>query len=76
MLPYLPVGIVLAFAYTLFSSLSEGDRSWGLVSTLTLIPTELPPALSVAWTLQHELIFYLIYAGLFFSGRIWIGLGI
>jgi len=29
MLPYWPVGIVLAVAYTLFPSLSAGERSWG-----------------------------------------------
>lgn len=74
MLPYWPVGIMLAIAYTLLPGLSAGDRDWGWVSTLTLIPTGQPPALSVAWTLQHELVFYLIYALLLYSGRIWIGL--
>ncbi len=76
MLPYWPVGIMLAIAYTLLPDLSAGNRDWSWVSTLTLIPTGLPPALSVAWTLQHELVFYLIYALLLYSGRIWIGLAI
>ena len=76
MLPYWPVGIVLALAYTFLPSLSAGGRDWGWISTLTLAPTDLPPALSVAWTLQHELVFYLAYALLLYSGRIWIGLAI
>ncbi len=76
MLPYWPVGIMLAIAYTLLPDLSAGNRDWSWVSTLTLIPTGQPPALSVAWTLQHELVFYLIYALLLYSGRIWIGLAI
>jgi peptidoglycan/LPS O-acetylase OafA/YrhL len=74
MLPYWPMAIVLALGYTALPALSAGDRTWGWVSTLTLIPTAHPPALSVAWTLQHELAFYLIYAVLHFSGRLWLGL--
>jgi len=76
MVPYLPVGIALATAYMLLPALSEGDRAWGWVPTLTLFPTALPPALSVAWTLQHELVFYLLYAALFFSGRLATGLAV
>lgn len=66
MLPYWPVGIGLALAYMLLPSLSDSGRAWGWVSTSTLFPTNLPPALSVAWTLQHELVFYFIYAALYF----------
>lgn len=73
-LPYWPVALTLALAYTLLPQLSDGGRAWSWVTTLTLIPTSYPPALSVAWTLQHELVFYFIYAVLFFSGRIWHGL--
>lgn len=67
MLPYLPIGLGLALAYTLLPKLSDSGRNWGWISTLTLLPTAHPPALSVAWTLQHELVFYFVYAGLFFS---------
>lgn len=74
LLPYWPIGVALALAYTLLPSLSDSGREWSWVSTLTLFPTELPPALSVAWTLQHELVFYLLYAVLFFSNKIVIGL--
>ncbi len=65
MLPYWPVGLALALAYTFLPALSEGNRSWGWGPTLTLFPTASPPALSVAWTLQHELVFYAIYALLY-----------
>lgn len=73
-LPYWPVAIVLAIAYTSIPQLSDSGRAWSWISTVTLFPTSLPPALSVAWTLQHELVFYMVYAVLFFSGRIWLGL--
>lgn len=76
MLPYLPVGILLAVAYTALPNLSAADREWSWVSTLTLLPTAHAPALSVAWTLQHELFFYLIYALLVNSSRIQMGLAI
>ena len=74
MLPYWPVGIFLAVAYTLVPELSASGRDWGWISSLTLLPTASPPALSVAWTLQHELIFYFIYAVLFFANRLYSGL--
>jgi len=74
MLPYWPIGLTVAFAYAALPGLSATERSWGWVSTVTLLPTELPPALSVAWTLQHELVFYLIYAVLFFSRKVLTGL--
>ena len=74
LLPYWPIGILLALAYMLVPALSDSGREWGWLSTLTLFPSNLPPALSVAWTLQHELVFYLIYAVLFFSRRMVAGL--
>lgn len=74
MLPYLPIGLALALAYTFVPDLSDGDRVWGWLPTLTLLPSNSAPALSVAWTLQHELAFYLIYALLAHFNRIWIGL--
>lgn len=68
-IPYLPVGIALALAYTLMPNLSAGDRAWGWVATLTLLPTDVQPALLVAWTLQHELLFYAIFWISFRLGR-------
>lgn len=72
--PYLPIGIGLGFAYTFLPGLSASDREWGWLATLTLIPSSSPPALSIAWTLQHELIFYVLF-GLFVAfGKIGFGM--
>lgn len=76
-LPYWPIGVALALAYTLMPTLSDSGREWGWLPTLTLLPASLPPALSVAWTLQHELVFYMIYAALFFiSGTVAVGMAV
>ena len=56
--PYLPVGIGMYLVDMLLPGLSESDRSPGLLTSFTLLPSNSPPALSVAWTLVHELIFY------------------
>lgn len=61
-IPYLPVGIGMAILYAVFPTLSAGDRSWGWLETLTLAPTDTNPALIVAWTLQHEMLFYAVFA--------------
>jgi exopolysaccharide production protein ExoZ len=40
---------------------------------LTLLPSSAPPALSVAWTLVHEMLFYVIFSLFFVSRRLlWI----
>lgn len=64
--PYLPIGIGIALAYTYLPALSASDRDWGWMTTLTLLPSDLPPALSVAWTLRFELMFYLFF-GIFLT---------
>ena len=56
--PYLPVGIAMALFYTFLPGVSRATPDWGWLSTLTLVPTGTSPALTVAWTLQHELVFY------------------
>ena len=57
--PYLPVGIAVGISYTfLRDQVSHGGTyEWDWLSTLTLAPTG-QPALSIAWTLQHEVVFY------------------
>ncbi|NIK37855.1 peptidoglycan/LPS O-acetylase OafA/YrhL [Xanthomonas arboricola] len=79
-LPYWPVGIALALAYTLRPSLDDGDTGWSWLATLTLLPVGGQSALGVAWTLGYELVFYAL-AWLFFrSGHplrcalLWAGL--
>jgi exopolysaccharide production protein ExoZ len=67
--PYLPVGLVLAAAYTLFPDVSASDRHWSWLASTTLLPTPTPTALSVAWTLRHELVFYSIFLISYRLGR-------
>ena len=61
-LPYWPVGVGLAIAYTLLPAVSQSNRAWSWFTTLTLMPSRDQSALIVAWTLQYELTFYLIFA--------------
>lgn len=68
--PYLPVGIAMVLLYLALPGLSQGDRHPGLLTSLTLLPSANPPALSVAWTLVHEMIFYMVFSLLFVSGRL------
>jgi exopolysaccharide production protein ExoZ len=69
--PYWPISMTLACLYLAFPLLSAGDRagfSW--ISSLFLLPDGSPPALSVAWTLIHELLFYVVFTVFFISGRL------
>lgn len=58
--PYLPLGILVGLAYLALPQLASGDNNWGWLSTLTLLPSSAYPALAPAWTLQHEILFYLV----------------
>lgn len=71
-IPYLPISLLMIVAYTLLPSLSEGNRDWGLFTSLTLLPSSYPPALSVAWTLVFEMIFYIIFLGFYFTRHFWL----
>ncbi|MFC5489973.1 acyltransferase [Dokdonella soli] len=66
--PYLPIGTTMFMLYLVWPHLSAADRSPGLLTSLTLLPSNSPPALSVAWTLVHEIIFYALFS-LFFLWR-------
>ncbi|HJQ17832.1 MAG TPA: acyltransferase [Allosphingosinicella sp.] len=60
-LPYWPIAIALGVAYMLLPQVSAGDRPWDWPTTLTLLP--IPGGASahaLAWTLQHELVFYML----------------
>ena len=72
--PYLPVGVGMALLYTLLPSLSAGTREWSWLPTLTLLPVTAEPALAVAWTLKHELVFYALFGLFYFGGLLWLGL--
>lgn len=71
--PYWPVSIALILAYFVLPGMSQGSRgdfSW--LSSLLLLPDTPPPALSVAWTLIHELMFYMIFSIFFISSRLFL----
>ena len=71
---YLPVGVGMILLYAAMPGLSaagEGGRDFSLLSSLLLVPADGPPALSVAWTLVHELMFYGVFL-LFFVSRRWL----
>lgn len=68
--PYLPVGVAMLLLYMALPGLSHGDReSVSVLTTFTLLPSNTPPALSVAWTLVHEMIFYAVFTLFFISRR-------
>lgn len=73
---YLPISIALIALYTAMPGFSaSGGRDYSLVSSLLLLPADRPPALSVAWTLVHELMFYAVFL-LFFVSRRWLFVGL
>ena len=69
-IPYLPISVTMIVLYSLFPSMSNSERGFNLLTSLTLFPQG-NPALSVAWTLTFEMFFYLIYAINFFSKKAW-----
>lgn len=70
--PYLPVGILMLLLYNFLPSISaaEDGRSISLLTTFFLIPHG-EPALSVAWTLVFEMLFYTIFLIWFLSSKIY-----
>ncbi len=73
--PYWPVSILLIVSYLLLPGLSQGNRGeFSYLSSLLLLPDHAPPALSVAWTLMHELMFYMIFCLYFVSNRLFVAL--
>lgn len=75
---YWPVGLALLGLYAALPSLSaSGGREYSYLSSILLLPANLPPALSVAWTLVHELMFYALFMLWFVSRRVfWLGLAV
>ncbi len=72
---YLPISISLIALYATMPGFSaSGGREYSLLSSLLLLPADGPPALSVAWTLVHELMFYAVFL-LFFVSRRWLVTG-
>ncbi len=68
-LPYWPAGVGIAVLYVAFPGLSAAERAWSWLPTLTLAPVAVDTALSAAWTLKHEVLFYVLF-GLFYFSRL------
>ena len=74
--PYLPIGVGMLACLLLFPGLSTLQRSPGVLTSLTLLPSADLPALTVAWTLVHEVLFYAVFGLYFVSTRLlWATLG-
>lgn len=73
---YWPIGLAMLGLYAVLPGLSaSGGREFSYISSIALVPANLPPALSVAWTLVHELLFYAVFMLWFVSRRaFWFGL--
>jgi exopolysaccharide production protein ExoZ len=65
--PYLPVSLAIIGFYLAFPQVSKRVDDWSVLTSLTLMPTARGPALSVAWTLIHEMIFYLFFLLSYFT---------
>lgn len=68
--PYLPLTLAIIVFYIAFPSFGS-EKNWSLFTSLTLIAAEWPPApaLSVAWTLIHEVMFYAIFLLSYFTSK-------
>jgi hypothetical protein len=71
--PYWVASIATLASYALFPAVSQGNRDISLWSSLLLVPDYGAPALSVAWTLIHEAMFYLVFCVFFVSNRVFLG---
>ncbi|WP_336972640.1 acyltransferase [Sphingobium aromaticiconvertens] len=62
----------IALVLTALALIAAGHMvsSGALLWSATLLPTVQEPLLGIAWTLQHELIFYMVFALLIFSRRL------
>jgi exopolysaccharide production protein ExoZ len=69
-IPYWPIGIAMVGLYLHFSSISNGNRTISWITSLFLFPDG-NPALSVAWTLVHEILFYALFIVFFVSKKAW-----
>jgi peptidoglycan/LPS O-acetylase OafA/YrhL len=74
--PYLPIGIIVALAYTLLPGISSADREWSWFASITLIPSADDAALIVAWTLRHEITFYALFLIAYRARLLWQGVAL
>jgi exopolysaccharide production protein ExoZ len=60
-IPYLPVSLAMMIVYATLPEFSPVQFDWGVWTSLTLLPDKRSPALIVAWTLRHEMVFYALF---------------
>lgn len=59
---YLPISVFLLIVYSLNPEIGlRSKENISILSSLFLIPSSDPPALMVAWTLIHEMVFYAMF---------------
>jgi exopolysaccharide production protein ExoZ len=73
--PYLPVALGWMALLLVFQSGPPEANGWSVLATLTLAPMQTASALSVAWTLTYEMIFYSFFLLAFVSRPLLYGLG-
>lgn len=65
--PFILISLIMLSAYSFLPFFETNDRNISLISTIFLIPDPFgEPALTVSWTLMHELLFYLIFIVFYF----------
>jgi exopolysaccharide production protein ExoZ len=69
-IPYLPISVGLMILYQTFPSISQSQRDWGVLTSLTLFPTVQTTSLIIAWTLINEMMFYTMFLASYFVRRI------
>ena len=69
-IPYLPIALTYMGLLLVFQQGPLSERSWSVWATITLLPMEKSSALSVAWTLTYELMFYALFLLSFLSRQL------
>lgn len=69
--PYWGIMLPLAALYFLFPGAGKSNQHdlWTFVFSTALLPYPEPPILGAAWTLVHEMVFYLVFGCLIVLGR-------
>jgi exopolysaccharide production protein ExoZ len=68
--PYIPISLVVLFLYLNYNNISNGSRDISVLTSLTLFPHG-SPALSVAWTLTYEMMFYILFVLCLINKKLW-----
>lgn len=71
-IPYWPVCAALIFSYLFLPSIRKVEVDWGWWTSILLIPSQHPSALTIAWTLVHEMLFYAIFVIFFVNRKIFL----